>query len=225
MNKISVIMSAFNCENTIEKSINSILNQTYENFEFLITDDNSTDHTSEIIKNMKKNDSRIMFYQNTKNIGLTKSLNKLLSISSGSFIARQDADDLSLENRFDLQLEHIEKYNLDGCTTLATSLQSNEVIHKYKNLLPSKLVIKFKNPFIHGSLILKNEILKSIGGYDERFLYAQDYKLMNDILKKVYKVKIMKKNLYILNTINNISSNFRNEQQYFANCVRKDLNP
>ena len=170
MNKISVIMSAFNCENTIEKSINSILNQTYENFEFLIADDNSTDHTSEIIKNMKKNDSRIMFYQNTKNIGLTKSLNKLLSISSGSFIARQDADDLSLENRFDLQLEHIEKYNLDGCTTLATSLQSNEVIHKYKNLLPSKLVIKFKNPFIHGSLILKNEILKSIGGYDERFL-------------------------------------------------------
>ena len=166
-----------------------------------------------------------MFYQNTKNIGLTKSLNKLLSISSGSFIARQDADDLSLENRFDLQLEHIEKYNLDGCTTLATSLQSNEVIHKYKNLLPSKLVIKFKNPFIHGSLILKNEILKSIGGYDERFLYAQDYKLMNDILKKGYKVKIMKKNLYILNTINNISSNFRNEQQYFANCVRKDLNP
>ncbi len=225
MNKISVIMSAFNCENTIEKSINSILNQTYENFEFLIADDNSTDHTSEIIKNMKKNDSRIMFYQNTKNIGLTKSLNKLLSISSGSFIARQDADDLSLENRFDLQLEHIEKYNLDGCTTLATSLQSNEVIHKYKNLLPSKLVIKFKNPFIHGSLILKNEILKSIGGYDERFLYAQDYKLMNDILKKGYKVKIMKKNLYILNTINNISSNFRNEQQYFANCVRKDLNP
>ena len=218
-------MSAFNCENTIEKSINSILNQTYENFEFLIADDNSTDHTSEIIKNMKKNDSRIMFYQNTKNIGLTKSLNKLLSISSGSFIARQDADDLSLENRFDLQLEHIEKYNLDGCTTLATSLQSNEVIHKYKNLLPSKLVIKFKNPFIHGSLILKNEILKSIGGYDERFLYAQDYKLMNDILKKGYKVKIMKKNLYILNTINNISSNFRNEQQYFANCVRKDLNP
>ena len=54
MNKISVIMSAFNCENTIEKSINSILNQTYENFEFLIADDNSTDHTSEIIKNMKK---------------------------------------------------------------------------------------------------------------------------------------------------------------------------
>ena len=224
MNKISVIMSAFNCENTVEKSINSILSQTYENFEFLISDDDSSDNTSEIIKKMQKNDSRIIFYPNNKNIGLTKSLNKLLSLSSGNFIARQDADDLSLENRFDLQLAFIEKYNLDGCTTLATSLQSNKVIHKYKNLLPPKLVIKFKNPFIHGSLILKNEILKSIGGYDERFLYAQDYKLMNDILKKKYKVKIMKK-LYILNTRNNISSNFRNEQEYFANCVRKDLNP
>lgn len=218
-------MSAFNCENTVEKSINSILSQTYENFEFLISDDDSSDNTSEIIKKMQKNDSRIIFYPNNKNIGLTKSLNKLLSLSSGNFIARQDADDLSLENRFDLQLAFIEKYNLDGCTTLATSLQSNKVIHKYKNLLPPKLVIKFKNPFIHGSLILKNEILKSIGGYDERFLYAQDYKLMNDILKKKYKVKIMKKKLYILNTRNNISSNFRNEQEYFANCVRKDLNP
>ena len=218
-------MSAFNCENTVEKSINSILSQTYENFEFLISDDDSSDNTSEIIKKMQKNDSRIIFYPNNKNIGLTKSLNKLLSLSSGNFIARQDADDLSLENRFDLQLAFIEKYNLDGCTTLATSLQANKVIHKYKNLLPPKLVIKFKNPFIHGSLILKNEILKSIGGYDERFLYAQDYKLMNDILKKKYKVKIMKKKLYILNTRNNISSNFRNEQEYFANCVRKDLNP
>ena len=218
-------MSAFNCENTVEKSINSILSQTYENFEFLISDDDSSDNTSEIIKKMQKNYSRIIFYPNNKNIGLTKSLNKLLSLSSGNFIARQDADDLSLENRFDLQLAFIEKYNLDGCTTLATSLQSNKVIHKYKNLLPPKLVIKFKNPFIHGSLILKNEILKSIGGYDERFLYAQDYKLMNDILKKKYKVKIMKKKLYILNTRNNISSNFRNEQEYFANCVRKDLNP
>ena len=225
MNKISVIMSAFNCENTVEKSINSILSQTYENFEFLISDDDSSDNTSEIIKKMQKNDSRIIFYPNSKNMGLTKSLNKLLSLSSGNFIARQDADDLSLENRFDLQLAFIEEYNLDGCTTLATSLQSNKVIHKYKNLLPPKLVIKFKNPFIHGSLILKNEILKSIGGYDERFLYAQDYKLMNDILKKKYKVKIMKKKLYILNTRNNISSNFRNEQEYFANCVRKDLNP
>ena len=57
-------MSAFNCENTVEKSINSILSQTYENFEFLISDDDSSDNTSEIIKKMQKNDSRIIFYPN-----------------------------------------------------------------------------------------------------------------------------------------------------------------
>ena len=128
MNKISVIMSAFNCENTIEKSINSILNQTYENFEFLIADDNSTDHTSEIIKNMKKNDSRIMFYQNTKNIGLTKSLNKLLSISSGSFIARQDADDVSMNHRLETQLAKLNELDLDFITSRAQIIGSERLI-------------------------------------------------------------------------------------------------
>ena len=91
--KISVLMSVYNSENTLEDSIKSILNQTFTDFEFLISDDGSTDGSVEILKSYEKIDSRINIYFNKENIGLTKSLNKLLKHSSSEYIARQDSDD------------------------------------------------------------------------------------------------------------------------------------
>ena len=88
-NLISVIMSIYNNEFTLQKCVDSILNQTYSNIEFLITDDGSTDNSYEILKDLKNQDERIKLYKNQKNIGLTKSLNKMIKISSGDFIARQ----------------------------------------------------------------------------------------------------------------------------------------
>ena len=78
---ISIIMSSYNSEKTIKKSILSILNQDYKNIEFLIVDDCSTDKSLSIMKKLAKNDKRIKIIENKKNIGLTKSLNKLLIIS------------------------------------------------------------------------------------------------------------------------------------------------
>ena len=92
---ISVIMSSYNSEETIEKSILSILNQDYKNIEFLIVDDCSTDSSLSIMKRLREDDKRIKIIENKKNIGLTKSLNKLLKISNGKYIARQDSDDVS----------------------------------------------------------------------------------------------------------------------------------
>ena len=83
-------MSTYNNEKSIESSVNSILNQTYKNIEFLIIDDFSTDNTYEILNNLKNTDERLKIYRNSSNIGLTKSLNKLVAKSSGLFIARQD---------------------------------------------------------------------------------------------------------------------------------------
>ena len=85
--------------------------------------------------------------------------------------------------------------------------------------------MKVKNPFIHGSLLIKKEALNLVNNYDERFYYAQDYKLMRDLIDNNLKVKIMSEALYSLNMQNNISSNKRTEQEFFANCVKKNLNP
>ena len=91
--KISVIMSVYNGEKHIEDAIESILNQTFRNFEFIIVDDASFDNSLKIIQKYATLDNRIKVIRNLKNIGLTKSLNKTIKISNGDFIARQDVDD------------------------------------------------------------------------------------------------------------------------------------
>ena len=106
---ISVIMSSFNSEKTIEDSIQSILNQDYKNIEFLIVDDGSTDNTLRIMKKLRDKDERIKIIENTRNIGLTKSLNQLLRISNGRYIARQDSDDLSFPYRLTRQINFLKK--------------------------------------------------------------------------------------------------------------------
>ena len=75
--------------------------------------------------------------------------------------------------------------------------------------------VKFKNPIIHGTLVIKKEVLNELGNYDELFYYAQDYKLVTDIIKSNYKFKNMNLILYHLNTENNISTTFPNKQKYF----------
>ena len=101
---VSVIMSAYNAESTLETSIESILSQSLSNFEFLIMNDGSNDMTSEIIENYSQNDKRIRVFQNEKNKGLTKSLNILINLSKGKYIARQDADDFSVYSRLSSQI-------------------------------------------------------------------------------------------------------------------------
>ena len=217
---ISVIMSVYNNEDKLEEAIKSILNQTYKDIEFLIVDDKSSDSSLEILNKFKKIDSRIKIYSNSTNIGLTKSLNKLIKLTKGKLIARQDADDFSSIERFDKQIKFMNKYNLDACTTRARTIGSNKLRPRFTIYFPNKLIIKFKNPFIHGTLLIKKEIINSVGNYDENFYYAQDYKLFFDLLSKGYKIKTMKTSHYFLNIKNNISTNFKEEQAFFANKIK-----
>lgn len=214
---ISVIMSVFNNEKDVNDAVESILNQTYNNFEFLIMDDASEDDTLSILKNFK--DKRIKLFHNEQNIGLTKSLNVLISKSKGHFIARQDADDLSLKTRFEDQINVLQNKNVKACTTRAKIKNSKKIIPKWSFYIPQNIAIKYKNPFIHGTLMIDKETLEKIGKYDERFKYAQDFKLFTDLINSNVKIKTLNKSLYVLNMQNNISTNKKNEQQYYADCV------
>lgn len=223
--KISVIMSCFNSEKTLSDSIESILNQTYPNFEFLILDDGSTDRTSNILNEYQELDQRIKIFKNQKNIGLTKSLNILIKKSTGKYLARQDSDDVSFNKRFSEQINFLSNSKYKICTTRAEVMGTTNKIPGYSFYFPQKLIIKFKNPFIHGTLLIEKELMKSIGGYDEDFYFAQDYKLFSDLLSQNYSVGTINKVLYKLNMRNNLSSNMKKEQKYFADCVRKSLKP
>ena len=123
---VSVLMSCFNCENTVDDSIKSILNQTYNHIEFLIIDDGSTDNTYDVLSKFEKTNKHIKVYRNSKNLGLTKSLNMLIDRSTGEYIARQDADDISSKDRILFQYESVENQKLDFCSSRATILNSQK---------------------------------------------------------------------------------------------------
>ena len=227
MNKktISVIMSVKDNEETLDDSIQSVLSQTYEDFEFLILDDNSIDNSFKILRNYENKDSRIKIYKNKYTLGLTKSLNYLIKEANGSFIARQDGDDKSHESRFESQIKYLLTGDYNFCVSRAINIQTGGMIPKLSYYVPQNLVVKIKNPFIHGTLMIKKNNLENLGCYDEKFYYAQDYKLFTDLLKNKTSYKYIKKPLYYLNTINNISNTYKTEQNYYANCVRKNLLP
>jgi glycosyltransferase involved in cell wall biosynthesis len=222
---ISVIMSVFNNESTLKSSIESILNQTFKDFEFLIMDDQSTDNSYNILKDFESKDNRIKVFRNLKNEGLTKSLNILIENSERDLIARQDGDDISHISRLQKQIKYLTEENYDFCVSKATIIQSRKVIPKFSSFFPEKKIIKIKNPFIHGTLLIKKQTLLENGCYDENFYYSQDYKLFSDLLKKGVRFKYLKTPLYYLNMVGNISSINRNEQKYYANCVRKNESP
>ena len=221
LNKVSIIMSVFNAEATIANSIESILNQTFEDFEFLILDDASSDSTLEILSKYSDLDKRIRLFKNKLNIGLTKSLNFLIDECNYKYIARQDADDISYKNRIMHQVDFLDNSIYKGCSTRAKIKNSQRILPGNSIYLPLRLVARFKNPVIHGTLMIDRETLIEHGKYDERFYYSQDYKLIYDLINKNVKFKILNKELYELNMENNISTNHKIEQAYFANLVKK----
>tara|TARA_B100000941_G_C28492936_1_gene549091 strand:+ start:1312 stop:2007 length:696 start_codon:yes stop_codon:yes gene_type:complete len=222
---ISVIMSVYNDEKNIDKSIKSIMSQTYKNLELHILDDGSDDKTWKIINKYKNEYQNIFIYKNKNNLGLTKSLNYLVNQTNGEIIARHDSDDLSHPERIEKQLNIMTKYNLDFCTTRAQIIQNNKITPKFSYYIPKKIVVKYKNPFIHGTLMIKKRVIINVGMYDENFYYSQDYKLMTDLLNINSKYKILRTPYYKLNFENNISTEFKEEQKYYAFCVKKKLTP
>ena len=138
---ISVIMSVYNDSINVKSSIESIVNQDYENVEFLIMNDGSTDKTSKILDSFARN-RKIKLFQNNKNIGLTKSLNILLKESQGTIIARQDSDDLSLSSRLSKQFYYLKDNNLDICGSRAIIKGSTKITPNKSYYLPLKATLK-----------------------------------------------------------------------------------
>ena len=217
---VSVLMSTFNSEKTLERAIDSILNQSYKNIEFLICNDGSTDNTKKILEKYSNLHTQIEITNNAKNVGLTKSLNLLIDKSKGDFIARQDADDYSNSERIKEQIKYCIDNKFQAVFTRSFNLNNSTSMQNISYLIPYKLLVKFRNPFVHGTMLINSKIIKTLGGYDEDFYFAQDYKLYRDLIDNGVRIKKEKKILYYLNTKNNISSLRKKEQKYYANCVK-----
>jgi glycosyltransferase involved in cell wall biosynthesis len=182
---ISVIMSVFNGERYIARALMSILSQTYADFELILIDDGSTDSTAQIVSQVK--DIRLKFHRQ-ENRGLTKTLNKALSLAKGRWIARHDADDFSICTRFMEQVDFLDKNPSVGLLGTSCFIQPekhgiiNEV-YDYPELHEEILrAFPVYNPFVHGSVMVRRDLLEAHGGYNESYRYVQDYELWSRIL-------------------------------------------
>lgn len=180
MPNVTVLMPVYNGEKYVRHAIESILGQTYDDFEFVIVDDGSTDRTIAIVRSF--DDPRIVLLSNEANLGIVESLNRGIRIAQGTYICRMDADDIAMPNRVERQVRYLEEHPevaAVGSNTLLVDEQGCEIGQEDYPHLPQEVhkTILTHNPFAHATMMVRRSILENCGTYDKRFLYNEDYDL------------------------------------------------
>ncbi|BAJ01446.1 glycosyltransferase family 2 protein [Shewanella violacea] len=218
--KVSVLLSAYNAEDFIEKAIKSILEQSYNNLELIVINDGSTDGTLSIIN--KFNDPRLVLI-NRENKGLTKSLNEAIDIATGEYICRQDADDYSYKNRIETQLEFLTVTGSDLVFCQAyDGLNAMPKRHMLNKKITARQLI-FGNVLTHGTVFGKALIFKE-NRYDEDWKFGQDYELWLRLLKLGFCMNWSEDELYFLKKHENSISvlNASKQEELAINAIRKN---
>lgn len=179
---VSVIMSVYNSEKYLKESIESILNQTYKDIEFIIINDGSEDNSLKIINSY--NDKRIKIVNNYRNIGLISSLNKGIDIAKGKYIARMDSDDISAPNRLDIQVRYLERHEEISMVSSGVIMFSNrfpfikKIISVEKSNEELKCELIFKNRIFHPTVMFRKSVIISNNyKYNKSFEMCEDFGL------------------------------------------------
>jgi glycosyltransferase involved in cell wall biosynthesis len=184
--RVSVVMGAYNGERFLRPAIESIINQTFRDFELIVVDDCSTDSTPQILGEFK--DDRIRVVRNEHNLGIAETLNKGIAVARGEYVALQDHDDISLPTRLECQLAFFEKHAQVGMVG-----SSCNVIDEVGSLVPYwpveyddanlRWALLWRCAFFHTSLMVRHRALEEVGGYssDPKYRFAEDYDLMSRV--------------------------------------------
>ena len=181
---VSVILPVFNAGKQLEEAIESILNQTIQNLELIIINVGSTDDSLDIIKTFAHKDRRIRFISRP-NKGLVFTLNELVELAEGEYIARQDSDDISMPKRLEKQISFLRQHprvGFVGSNIVVIDNMSNRVSKRVANVdfltHPDdlKLAEVFSNQFAHGSIVMRASVMKGLK-YDPDYKHAEDYDL------------------------------------------------
>ncbi|MCL7746084.1 glycosyltransferase family 2 protein [Halalkalibacter alkaliphilus] len=179
--KVSIIMGIFNCSGTLRESVDSIVNQSYKNWELIMCDDGSTDDTYRIARQYADQNSNIKVIKNDKNQGLAYSLNHCLQYCRGEYIARQDADDRSLPERLEKEvriLDDNQQYDI-----VSTGMRFYDEKGFWGEIIPIEEPLPedfiAQSPFCHAPSMVRRKALFAVNGYDvtKRTLRVEDYNL------------------------------------------------
>jgi len=225
---VSVLMPVHNASAYVAQAVESILKQTFTDFEFIIVNDASTDDTPAILESYE--DSRIRLIHNDDNQGVTQSLNLGLEIAQGKYIARMDADDISLPNRLDIQVKYLDAHPHIGVLgTNALFIDKHaRIVNDQKPHVQSSLSIDYlrwalnwHNPVLHPSVMFRKQILDAHHlTYDTNMQVAQDYALW---LKLVEVTDIVVLEDVLLHYRFLATSITRNHQEYELNLLHNQL--
>lgn len=217
-------MTAFNAENFIAQAIESVLKQTYSNFEFIIVNDGSTDSTLKIIKEYALIDTRIELIDHP-NIGMGESLNKAIEIAKGDLIVRMDSDDIMMNNRIEEQIHYLHNNkNVAVLSCLAYYInERNEIIGKTFSDLKTVADCRkyYKNNeaigLLHPGVVFRKNIIKELGGYRGKFWPAEDIDLWNRVVEEGYDIITLQIILmkYRIHNSSSITSKFIESRKKF----------
>ena len=187
---ISVVMSVYNGERYLAEAIDSILAQTFRDFEFIIVDDGSTDRSAKIIDYYAQRDPRVRSLRLAVNHGLASALNQGIAAARGEFIARMDSDDVSLPQRFQSQLDYLRAHPDIGVLGSAVHVVDEELQPSYSaEYAPQHALIAFNiltdlKTFCHPTVMLRRELLVTAGAYDDDYHYSQDIQLWSRLASR-----------------------------------------
>lgn len=236
MRRVSVVMSVYNGARYLREAVDSILSQTFEDFEFIILNDGSTDGSAEIIRSYS--DTRIRYVENSQNIGLTRSLNQGLSLARGEYIARMDADDISFPARLEAQVRFLDSQPEIG--VLGTGFQLIDQVGKTSEILkfPREhgllrwMMCFCFNPIAHPTVMMRRDLVSIAGGYDEALSTSQDFDLWGRLSGVTRLSNLPEVFLYLRKHQGNVSStrseqqqehSFRISQQLISRIIQKGI--
>jgi glycosyltransferase involved in cell wall biosynthesis len=210
---VSVVMSVYNTEKYLTESINSILNQTYTDFEFIIVNDGSNDNSLEIINSF--HDTRIVII-NQSNTGLAKALNNGIKLAKGKYIARMDADDISNKDRIEKQVVFLNEnpqYVVIGSNATFIDMQSNRLYDSNYFLNDNEIRDRLPlSPFFHSSTMFKKNIFEEIGGYNEKIKHHFEDRILWNQMAKLGKLGNLPETLISYRLVPNSISNKKSEK-------------
>ena len=223
---ISVITAVYNDEKYIKKSVESILNQTVTDFEYIIVDDGSTDDTLNILEEIAKKDNRLIILTQ-KNLGAATARNKAINAAKGTYIALQDSDDISSPDRLKMQLNQLLKspQNLISCTSHKIIDTNDNVIATnnkiYKNINDN--ILKGNFCVCHPTLMASRNLILKMNGYNPFYKKTEDYDLILRLLEnKAYLAKI--NNCLYSYRIRENSEGSKNNGAYIKRVYENHLN-
>lgn len=185
--KISVVMSVLNGAEFLRPAIDSILRQTLSDLELIVIDNCSVDDTPAILDSYS--DPRLVRLRNDRVLSLPQSLNKGLSAARGTYVARLDADDIAASDRLELQARELDAHpdmTLVGCHYRTIDENDNSTGLHTPPIEPSALYqsMAFSNPFAHSAVMFRRDAAVAVGRYPERFVYAQDFALWQELARR-----------------------------------------